>query len=217
LGKSSEEINVCPSCGGALESGSRYCPGCGVTISKSKTGMISSRGSIFIVAGFVVLFGLLYLADATKPEKAVAGAPREQKATMPDNMAQYREMIDRLPQDYDKLVAMGNKLMDEGSYHLAIEAYKKAIGINSGDADIITDLGACYHALGNGEEAIRLFEKAIEINPKHAIAHFNLGIAYRDLNDNENVRKYWGRLVELYPDQPIADTVKKYLNQLDNN
>ena len=216
VGKSDKEIEVCPACGAALNKKSVYCSACGAQYSKP-----SSKGgktNTLIIGVFVVLFGLLYLALAGSPEKATANMQGTQmESQMPDDMSQFQAMVDRLPNDYDKLVAMGNKLMDQDSYHLAIEAYKRALAIDSSDPDVLVDLGACYHALGSAEKAVPLFEKAIAIDPNHAIAYFNLGITYRDLNNNDKVRQYWGRLIELYPDQPIADTVRKYMGMLDNN
>jgi len=220
LDMNDKEKIVCPTCGGALKNGISYCSGCGTELSKEKDrakGVRGGKSNAVVITGFVVLFGLLYLALAIKPEKATAGDTRRQQAAMPEDMGQYKAMLDQLPEEYDKLVLMGNKLMDEGSYHLAVEAYKKALAIDSTDPNVITDMGACYHALGSAEKAAQLFEKAVVLNPGHAIAYFNLGIVYRDLNNLEKTRQHWGRLIELYPDEPIADTVKKYLERLDIN
>ncbi|PKK84912.1 MAG: hypothetical protein CVT49_01795 [candidate division Zixibacteria bacterium HGW-Zixibacteria-1] len=215
MAKNDIEIEVCPSCGMALSKKNSFCSGCGAAFSKPTKG---TRSQTLILGAFVILFGLLYLAIASSPEKAAADSPKGQmESKMPDDMSQFQAMVDRLPTDYGKLVAMGNQLMDEGSYHLAIEAYKRALAIDSTDPNILTDLGACYHALGSADKAVVLFEKAIAINPDHTIALFNLGIAYRDINDKDKVRKYWSRLIELYPNQPLADTVKKYMDRLENN
>jgi len=219
LGGNDKAMNVCPECGGRLKKGVGFCSGCGLVLSrgKDKIKKTAGRGNSIIIAGFVVLFGLLYLALAIKPEKTTAGETQNQRAGVPEDMAQYQSMIDRLPEEYEKLVAMGNRLMDDGSYPLAVEAYQKALAIDSTDPDVITDLGACYHALGGSEMAAQMFEKAIALKPDHGIAYFNLGIAYRDLGRFDKVRHYWGKLIEMYPDQPIADTVKKYIENLDNN
>ncbi|MEW5922566.1 MAG: tetratricopeptide repeat protein [Candidatus Zixiibacteriota bacterium] len=217
MSKNDIEIEVCPACGVDMNKKSVFCSACGTQYSKPAGKIKRNKSNTIILGVFVILFGLLYLTLASSPEKATANNQENQmESNMPDDMSQFQAMVDRLPTDYGKLVAMGNKLMDERSYHLAIEAYKRALAIDSTDPNVLTDLGACYHSLGNAERAVQLFEKAIAIDPNHAIAYFNLGIAYRDLNDKDKVRQYWGRLIELYPNQPLADTVKKYLDRLDN-
>ena len=78
-------------------------------------------------------------------------------------------------------------------------------------ADVYTDLGACYHALGEVDSALVQFEQALRINPNHAVAHFNIGVVYHTLGDTAKTRQYWDRYLELEPNSPIADTLRAIL------
>jgi len=65
-----------------------------------------------------------------------------------------------------------------GAYSKAVEAYKKAIYLNSDKANIHYNLGLAYDNLCLYEEARESYIKAIHINPDYAEAHYSLGAAY---------------------------------------
>ena len=117
----------------------------------------------------------------------------------PTNMATF---IASLPTEFEPLVSMGNALMDQGQFAMAVECYRRALQLHPQAADVLVDLGSCQHALGQFQEAIANFKKGLEYDPAHKIAKFNLGIAYADLGDSAQARQWWQQLVdEGAPDQ----------------
>jgi tetratricopeptide (TPR) repeat protein len=217
--------NFCPSCGGPVKPESNFCPACGTALSGSKKSD-NSRKSTFSTQ-FLILIGIIVVAAAaylifvpqrlSQPQKAAEEDFRHpQIPGMPaGTQAEFDKIVANLPKTYDSLVELGNHFMDNQVFPLAIECYARAINLNSTDANIHTDLGACYHSTGKNQEAIDSFEKAISLDPKHAIAHFNLGIVYRGMNDKEKARFYWNKFLELNPKSPLVDSVRAYLKALE--
>lgn len=64
---------------------------------------------------------------------------------------------------------------------LAVEAYRRALTINSEYVDAWNNLGIAYGRLQRYPEAISAYRQALKINPEHAGVWYNLGNTYRML------------------------------------
>jgi Flp pilus assembly protein TadD len=73
----------------------------------------------------------------------------------------------------------GNALVDEGKLDRAISAFRRALRMDDGLAEVHNDLGAAYFRKGWHGEAEACFRRAIELKPEHGIAQANLGAALR--------------------------------------
>ena len=204
----------CPKCGSEIKATDKYCTSCGYSGTDNRT---SGRGrNIAIIIAVMVIFAAGYFIFAKKPEKRGKGFKHPEIEGITMEMApDMAQVLATLPDDYEGLVQKGNQYMDDRLYPLAIECYQRALAIDSSDANVLIDLGACRHAEGEYETAIALFRKALEIDPGHAVGHFNLGIAYSSINNMDSTRKYWMRYVELSPGTPMADTVRHFLEMID--
>ena len=79
-------------------------------------------------------------------------------------------------------------------------AYNKALELNPGNPDVLTDLGVMYRRKDQPLEAIKAFDKAIKIDPRHEASRFNKGVVLlHDLNDSEGAVRAWEGLVEVNP------------------
>jgi Flp pilus assembly protein TadD len=112
------------------------------------------------------------------------------------------------------LVAMGNGLMDRGMYDHAVTQYRRALGIDSLQPDVMVDLGACYHALGEYEEADAALRGALQQQPGHRVALFNLGVVRLSMADTAGTRRWWGEFLEVSGEGPQAEAVRKRLEEL---
>jgi cytochrome c-type biogenesis protein CcmH/NrfG len=214
---------VCPYCGGKLLSGKSFCPGCGATLQESSTRSIKkgALGDLTILFGLaaVVLVGFSLFSpspDLRQPQPSefnhppISGAPKGAEAEL-------QKVISGLPTDVDSLIMMGNHFMDNRIYPMAIECYRRALRIDSANANVLTDLGACYHASGASDKAIESFERAIAAEPNHSAAHFNLGVVYHGLNNPQMAKYYWEKFIELEPQSPMADTIRKFIIETGGN
>jgi len=69
----------------------------------------------------------------------------------------------------------GNDHFKNKEYSKAIEAYTKAIGLNSMDATYYGNRAACYFAMRDYEKCIRDCDDALEVDPKFAKAYLRKG------------------------------------------
>jgi len=79
------------------------------------------------------------------------------------------------------------------------------------------DLGTCYFNSNNNEKALEIFHGVIDKNPDHKIGYLNLGVVYYNQNEMDKTKQYWGELIKRFPGDPLADSVKKYIEQLEQH
>jgi len=175
------------------------------------------RDSLIIVV-FLLAASLAYFLFSENPTVAQVGhqhttAMGQDQGTMPD----LDEMKANLPDDYDGLVQQGNMYMDSRVYAIAVEAYRRALAIDSSDVNVMVDLGASLHAMGDIHGALKMFKEAVAKDPNHAVAYFNLGIAYLGLDSSKKAADSWRRYLELEPDSPLKDTVRNFIRMLEQD
>ncbi len=104
--------------------------------------------------------------------------------------------------------------MDNGQYPMAIQQYERALAIDSLHPDIMVDLGACYHGIGEDEEAVFHFKRALALEPNHLIATFNMGVVALGVADTVGAKMWWSKYLELAPNGPQAEMLRKQLQSL---
>lgn len=82
-------------------------------------------------------------------------------------------------------------------YDEAIDKYKKALALQTGDYDNLNNLGYTYTLVGQFAKAIVLLDKAIELNPGGAFAYNNRGYAKIKTGDVEGGRADVAKSLEL--------------------
>jgi len=184
------------------------------TVSATGCGMSAKRDTLTIVGLLLVIavayvgYHLLATESSTPEEEAMfhrdlsAGGMDEAMSALTD-----------LPEDHDTLVQMGNSFMDQGSYAVAAEIYKRALAAKDAP-DVRVDYGACLNAMGLPLRAIEEFQRARAVDPNHAIACFNLGIVYRSQQQPDSARAYFNRYLEMEPTGRAAETARGHLQEL---
>jgi tetratricopeptide (TPR) repeat protein len=85
--------------------------------------------------------------------------------------------IDAPAAEYYQRFDEAMELSDKGRDGAAIEVWKRALALNSGDARAYNNLGALLLRQGKTDEAIEKLEKAVEMEPGYGAACNNLGVA----------------------------------------
>ena len=202
----------CTKCGETLSAKSSICPACG----HSQNGSARSAGRgvnshfVIIVVLVVAAVALLFY-QSSMDEKAIAGDPHSGGSASMGYDNNLTDFVSSLPSDYKALVSMGNALMDQGNFAMAVECYVRAVEKQPNSPDVLTDLGACRHALGNDAEAIAAFEQALGYNPEHTVAKFNMGIVYLNRGDSTEAYKWWGRLLEGNPPPELRERIQSLM------
>jgi tetratricopeptide (TPR) repeat protein len=114
----------------------------------------------------------------------------------------------------DDLIALGNQHLDEARgeagdisaesaeqrFMIAVGAYERALELEPGDANIITDLGIAYRGLGDPKMAVEKFREAAAADPDHVQSRFNAGLVLEaDLEDMTGAAEAWKDYLEVAP------------------
>lgn len=119
------------------------------------------------------------------------------------------------PNNRNAWVELGHKFFDSDQPMKAIEAYAKALELNSNDPNILTDQGVMFRRVGWFDKAIKNFENANRIDSNHQQSLYNLGIVYRyDLQDFPKAINVWERLIAIDPESPGASQIRSELEFL---
>lgn len=104
----------------------------------------------------------------------------------------YVEEFGRLPEIKPKkfiisliFLYLGNHLIRLRRYKEAIEAYDKALRLDSKNAYAWNNRGVALWHLGKREEAIRCFDKALELDPQYLDVWNNKQVALKHLKDRK--------------------------------
>lgn len=97
---------------------------------------------------------------------------------------------------------IGNDMMRDKEYDIAIENYNFALSEDSTFVPALDNMAACYKQLGDFENAIKYYNKSLSIYPEGEFALMNIGVIYTKLSEFEISNKYYMRLTQLYPNNP---------------
>ena len=98
----------------------------------------------------------------------------------------------------------GNSYYNNKEYEKALEAYKRAAGINSGKEGAYLGCGNVYQKMGDYEKALEAYKKALELNPEYVYAYNGCGNAYQALGEYEKAVSDYDRALELDPESVYA-------------
>lgn len=126
------------------------------------------------------------------------------------------EQLANLPTDYNGLVGIGNRTMDQRNYSVAAECYSRALAIDGTDDNVRVDFGACLHFMGLDTRALVEFRDVMSRNPDHAIARFNAGIVFNGMNQPDSARYYFERYLAMEPNGKAAAQARAIMEKMSN-
>jgi len=93
----------------------------------------------------------------------------------------------------------GAKLIEQGKMEEALEAFQKAVELDSNDAVARLNLAYTYDRQGRTEEAIVEYQRAIELSPSNLLAYNNLGVLYDKMGQYDEAIGEFQRALEIDP------------------
>ena len=105
----------------------------------------------------------------------------------------------------------GTALYYQGKYADALQAYEKAIDLDSNMAEAWNGKDAALNSLGRYDEALQACNKAIELKPDFAEAWNNKGAALNSLGRYDEALQACNKAIELKPDFAEAWGEKGYV------
>lgn len=123
------------------------------------------------------------------------------------------EALKANPNDFDKLVQLGNIYYDANVYPEAITYYTRAVKIRP-DPNVLTDLGTAYFYTGDSKTALSKFDEALKQDPKLANALFNTGIVkWQGLKDPKGAIEVWEKLLRDNPNYEGKQKVQELIER----
>ncbi len=93
----------------------------------------------------------------------------------------------------------GAKLVEQGKMEEALEAFQKAVRLDSNDAVARLNLAYTYDRQGRNEEAIAEYQRAIGLSPSNLLAYNNLGVLYDKMGHYDEAIGEFQRALEIDP------------------
>ncbi len=118
------------------------------------------------------------------------------------------------PGNYALQVQLGNVAYDIEEWAKAANAYERALKLQDGDPNVLTDLGVAYRNLGSGDKALGVFARALAKDPSHWPAAFNQAIVYGiDRGDKAKARTILNKIKKEHPEVKSIDGLLAALDQ----
>jgi tetratricopeptide (TPR) repeat protein len=150
---------------------------------------------ILVVAAFVVglMVGaiLALLKSSPSPGSEAMSSSWKRNASPVGGFEPSRDiqmqttLAQKDPENPEVWAMLGNLFSRDKIHDKAIEAYKKALELQRGNADTLVRLGNAYFDSEDYEAAITTYTEALAIDPSNADVLTDLGVAYRRVNRPE--------------------------------
>ena len=102
-------------------------------------------------------------------------------------------------QDIDQMLGRALAMQQAGDLLGAVQAYEVVLQSEPGRADVRSNLGAAYIALGRFDEGMKEYKAAIAGEPNNPTYHFNLGLAYYKAGRHEDAAPEFAKVLEIAP------------------
>jgi tetratricopeptide (TPR) repeat protein len=125
--------------------------------------------------------------------------------------AELESMLARTPNDPRLMVGLGNLYFDAGRWSDARLWYERALAIEGGDPNVITDLAVVYRNLQQPERSLALLDQAIGISPDHWQAIYNkMVVLHFDLHRHDEAARALARLKEIKASNPDVPDLSSF-------
>ncbi|HSG43170.1 MAG TPA: tetratricopeptide repeat protein [Anaerolineales bacterium] len=104
------------------------------------------------------------------------------------DIARFKQALETNPRNAYAWDVLGGHYKTLGLYDDAIDAYQKAVSVDSTQAFYFHHLALVFSAVGRHDDAIHAYERVIDLDPNHGLAHATLGGYYRK-NGNDELAK----------------------------
>jgi Tfp pilus assembly protein PilF len=91
-----------------------------------------------------------------------------------------------------------------GQFDAAIQQYRQAIALDSGNEDAFLNYGAALASRGRDEEAMAAFGGALRLDPNDARVYENIGIIWANRGDIVQARRSFMMALHFDPNRPVS-------------
>jgi predicted Zn finger-like uncharacterized protein len=116
---------------------------------------------------------------------------------------------------YDRLVAEGDKLLENGQTNRAERLYMQALTAKPDGVGAITGTGYVFLDRGHTQKAMETFLRALALDPRHGPAIFGLAEAYRAQGDPATALNTYRRYLTVSPNGTDAPAARRQVHDLE--
>lgn len=169
----------------------------------------------FFIAVFVLVAVMGCNQQRQEQKGGQASFPGAPVMKTPEEIRQLEQLAKQAPKNPEAWAMLGNALMDSSRFSEAVDAYQKALALDSKNVNVRVDMGTCYRNSGRPKEAIEEYRKALKLDPNHINANRNAGVvlAY-DLNDKKGAAKAFEKYLQLAPNAPDSAEIRQVVQSL---
>ena len=111
----------------------------------------------------------------------------------------YKEILKVQPDDFYALHSLGVTYYLLQNYDSAIEHLRRALEINSNNAEVYNNLGNALQQKGQLDKAKLFYQNAINLNPNFTEALNNLGMVLKEERHFDKALNYYQKVLQLDP------------------
>ncbi len=173
------------------------------TRKRTRGTMLVSTAVILCVVAFAAgLVGGTLAANHRASAPTPAAQPMNAASVQiqsPDSQPLRKAAMDD-PSRAENWIRLGDACYDSGDPDGAIDAYERALALEPGNADVLTDMGTMYRTKGQPEKAVECYDRAVAIRPGHSNALFNKGVTLmNDMNAPAEALTAWKSILQSDP------------------
>jgi len=191
---------------------------------KAESIVLAAAGAFFgLIVGWMIgtqQAGPPRQTGTATPAAQTAGSPSTGQAPTPTPVDENRAQTLRAtalqdPKNTVVRVELGNMYMDANRPADAVTWYEEALKITPRDVNVSTDLGVCYHYLGDADRALKQFAYSLSVDPNHLKTMLNMGVVRAfGKQDLAGAAEEWERLLKLSPESAEGQAAKRFLDGL---
>lgn len=182
----------------------------------------STKLALALILALPLLALALYLPFGNPNLPAQIFAERTDRQVVPPQVltavANLERSLQTNPNDLAGWTLLAQTYGAMGRPDDAVTAYRKALGLSQGDAELMGALGEALTNANDGmvdEEARRLFEASVAADPMAVRARFYLGLARQQAGDPKGALERWAALVGDSPaNAPWLPMVRQQIQQV---
>jgi tetratricopeptide (TPR) repeat protein len=130
-------------------------------------------------------------------------------------VTEYKQRLERNPEDMEALVFLGNANYDITRFDKASEYYERVLAIDPTNITVRTDLATSYYKTGQVDRALNEIQTVLQQSPDHETALFNLGIILlSDKTDRKGAIEAWEKLLKEHPDSARSQELRQTIEEL---
>jgi len=170
-----------------------------------------------LVAGLLggILVTLLVKDKVSQPVATAIPSGSGSPTDYAQRIAEAEKIVAANPKNLSAWISLGNDYFDTEQVQKAIHAYSKALEIEPGNPNLLTDQGIMFRKVGWYDKALANFEKAQKLDPRHLQSLYNMGIVYAaDLKKPDKAIAVWTRYLQLDASSATAMQIKSMMETL---